>query len=658
MRNTLKHKIQLTTITLFPLCILFIIILFTFKNIKNNFLQVGKSAFQSEIKSHSFLPIASNQWYSSIYKDFPSQPLYAFPLVYKVSPLGLSFSFPKIVKTPQTIYASYNEDFTVGTENSFKKPEITSIGDWDIHLSMSSNTNDHLKFFLAQGMPYTIIHAKTNSLNVVFPQTPQLITDMTRFSDTILVKIHNNIYLFMFPKPLKATISNSNKKLSFGDAEKLLVALINNPKDLSIFKKQIDNDLIATSVTPIVKNDKILISYNLQTTNGKPLIGLLPHQYENLKDNIPFISSYLTLRGNIRLINASTFVTATKSTIPPIDFYPLRENNNELIMQINKDIADYIKKGPPMSTNYFLGTWLGKGATLLQLAGTFKQDKSKEKLFNFIFPIFRKSLSEFSYDKESTSLIANRPEFGNEKNNDHHFHYGYFIRAGAIFAKQNPSVLKEIKKPIEQMVIDIANIDKKSEKYPYLRNFDIYESHSWADGYAGFADGNNQESSSEAVNAWYAIYFWSKITNNEVLEKTSLYLYNSEILGTKYYWFGENKVYTQPYEHKIASIVWGGKVDFATWFSNETNMKYGIEILPLTPGSNYLGSFSDFVKYEKDFLSSGGSIEKSWGDLFLIWKSFYKPKESYREMVKVTNFEDNNSKSLFMYMILSNLERR
>src|SRR5579859_7335828 len=46
------------------------------------------------ISSHSLSPLLSNLWYSDLFFDFPSYPLYALPLAFKTEPKGLGFSYP------------------------------------------------------------------------------------------------------------------------------------------------------------------------------------------------------------------------------------------------------------------------------------------------------------------------------------------------------------------------------------------------------------------------------------------------------------------------------------------------------------------------------------------------------------------------------------
>jgi endoglucanase Acf2 len=253
-------------------------------------------------------------------------------------------------------------------------------------------------------------------------------------------------------------------------------------------------------------------------------------------------------------------------------------------------------------------------------------------------------------------MIARAPEFGNEKLNDHHFHYGYFIRAAAVLVRADPSFLPRVKTQIGQLVDDIANPNRTSGQYPYLRNFDVYEGHSWADGFAKFADGNDQESSSEAINAWYAVYLWSRITHDSQLESTALYLYTTEVESAKEYWFGTAGLLAAPYQHRLASLVWGGKVDFGTWFSSNPNAIYGIQLLPITPASTYLGQLPGISAYTSDLEAAGGRLDGYWGDLLLAWLSYYAPHEALAKAGAVGSSQLNGPRSLLLYTIYRNLQ--
>src|SRR5690606_12041272 len=73
-------------------------------------------------------------------------------------------------------------------------------------------------------------------------------------------------------------------------------------------------------------------------------------------------------------------------------------------------------------------------------------------------------------------------DFGNTMFNDHHFHYGYHILAGAIIGYLDPSWLAENRDYINTLVRDVANPSREDRYFPMWRNFDWYHGHSWAHG--------------------------------------------------------------------------------------------------------------------------------------------------------------------------------
>jgi|694.fasta_scaffold128606_2 endo-1,3(4)-beta-glucanase len=192
--------------------------------------------------------------------------------------------------------------------------------------------------------------------------------------------------------------------------------------------------------------------------------------------------------------------------------------------------------------------------------------------------------------KVVVALLKN-PEIGLESYNDHHFQYSYLLYSAGILAKYKPSFVTEYKNMIDLVAADIASTSRDDTNFPYLRVFDFYQGHSWASGFGKFRDGNNQESSSEAVQAWYGLWLWGKYSENPEMQKTGEYLYSSEINSAEFYWLNrsdDKSIFPEGYNYKIASIVWGGKYDFATFFSGDLSAIYGIQMLPVTAGSGYL----------------------------------------------------------------------
>ena len=70
---------------------------------------------------------------------------------------------------------------------------------------------------------------------------------------------------------------------------------------------------------------------------------------------------------------------------------------------------------------------------------------------------------------------------------------------------------------MDLVAADIAGTATKG-LFPDRRPFDAYHAHSWASGTSPFGDGNNQESTSEAVTAWTGLGLWADATRNQPLK--------------------------------------------------------------------------------------------------------------------------------------------
>ncbi len=615
---------------------------------------------------HRLLPVVSNQWYSSVYKKtLPTSPLFTWPLAYQLENRGIVFSYPHKKATKDTVFAPFTEDFTLSLAGeALSKVEVTSLGDWDIGLVVQSNFGKQMSFRLTQGVPYTTVHAANLSLHLSIPNGFIVRSkdgeEMGKGKMTVSnfsVETRGSSYLFSLSKTTEITITE--KEILLSPQSQVFVALLPNREAYGEFLTIADSEIKNTYADFQINGQSLETTYHFVTGGAVPLVALLPHQFDQLSATLPVIGTYDSLRGPLRLVRAKIFTTKLPKIAPKESFAPLTAAGQLVVKPaLQQDLASLRKTPLPESKNYFLGTWLGKVASLAQLADSLDMIKEREELLDLLEGRLVDGFKYYTYDSSQTSFISTKPEFGNEKLNDHHFHYGYFIRAAAVLSRYRPQSMALLKPQIEEMVKDIATLDRQSGKYPFLRHFNAYESHSFADGYGQLADGLNQESSSEAMNAWYGLYLWARITNEKPLEDYSLYLFNQELLGAKYYWFNIANVYPPEYEHKIASIVWGGKVDFATWFAKEAEMVYGIELLPLTPASDYLGTLPDFSPYEKDFERSGGKLENSWGDLFLVWKSFYQPVEAKAELSRLKSYDGSGSKALTLYFIYRNQVNR
>ena len=96
-----------------------------------------------------------------------------------------------------------------------------------------------------------------------------------------------------------------------------------------------------------------------------------------------------------------------------------------------------------------------------------------------------------------------------------------------------------------------------------LRCFDLYKLHSWAAGLTEFEDGRNQESTSEAVNAYYSAALVGLAYGDSSLVDTGSTLVALEILAAQTWWHVkvEDNLYEEEFakDNKIVGVLWANK---------------------------------------------------------------------------------------------------
>jgi endoglucanase Acf2 len=302
--------------------------------------------------------------------------------------------------------------------------------------------------------------------------------------------------------------------------------------------------------------------------------------------------------------------------------------------QLSKDVAGLSFAA---TDTYFAGKELYKAANLLALAHQLGQADAaavisarlKTELATWYDPAGQNTRANkyFYYDSSYKGLVGAKASFGSELFNDHHFHYGYFIYASAILAQYDPGFYQASAPMVNLLISDIAS-DQASAYFPRLRMFDVYAGHSWAAGTGDFGDGNNQESSSEAVNAWYGMYLWAKVAHNDALSQQSQWLYQKESTAANGLWLQSQASILPPgYAHPFVSLVWGGKLDYATFFSARPQALLGIQLIPMSPGQGYLtaGGGQAIGRNLASVAPAASDLDGQFGDYLIMYQALTDP---------------------------------
>ena len=268
------------------------------------------------------------------------------------------------------------------------------------------------------------------------------------------------------------------------------------------------------------------------------------------------------------------------------------------------------------------------------------------------------STKDLAYSPEWTTLLANPGSYGMAGElNDHHFHYGYFIAAAATIARFDPewAAPDQWGALVDLLIKDAANWEREDERFPFLRNFDPYIGHAYASGHAGFAAGNNQESSSESTHFAHAVVLWGEATGRTEIRDLGLFLHSLETRSIEQYWFDvDQSVYPPGAEHPLAGIVWDAGATYATWWTANPEEIQGINLLPLTGGSLYLGRAAEAMNRSWEHLiEENGGPPVEWKDILWGWRALFDPEAADQWLSEQTQWtaEPGHSQAFITYWI-------
>jgi len=334
-------------------------------------------------------------------------------------------------------------------------------------------------------------------------------------------------------------------------------------------------------------------------------------------------------------------------------------------------VKDFVAQGPSLwndqTNTYWAGKNYGKVAELAAIADLVNMHAEATQLVDWL----KSELSDwftaesngnldvkkyFVYDEQWNTLLGIEESFqAHQQLNDHHFHYGYFVRAAAEICRQDASWCGQDQygPMIELLIRDYAG-GRDDPMFPYLRNFDPANGFSWASGNANFVRGNNNESVSEAANAYGAIVLYGLITGRDDLVERGMYLHASTAAAFWQYWNNvdgynnaapEKDNFPDGYDRITTSIIWGDGTAFATWFSGAYAHILGIQGLPSNALMLYVGQFSDYLH---DYVALGlsessnskpsGLPDDQWRDLWWNLWAMTDPEAAIADYNSVTNY--------------------
>lgn len=423
-----------------------------------------------------------------------------------------------------------------------------------------------------------------------------------------------------------------------------------------------------------------------ESTADGTVMGIQSHQYKYMTGYSYMGNQAITLRGYMKFMKGSTYTThmTYKGILPYMPTLGSDDTAGKETLQnyvddfMNKHMSgagSWTLASDEGNETYYHGKKLNRSAQVVAAAKAVGDEESAAKVLNGL----EKNLEDwftysgnsdkhyFTYLGEGVGVLLGFPTSFNavDQFNDHHFHYGYFIQSAACVGLYDKQWLNDYKDVIKQLIYDIAcpyrnNTDCVADcgnAYPYLRSFSPYECHSWASGYEDERTGNNQESTSEAINAWAGIILYGELTGDTKIRDLGVYLYTSEVAAADDYWFDKDedtyKIDSSKYTAPMASMVWGGKADYGTWFGMEYTQ--GIQICPMQSWSFYLASDgenisgSDYIKKyydaDKTYAEAKGGSTSLWNDMWASYYALADPDAAMNTVWSKENINDGESQA-------------
>ena len=638
----------------------------------------------------------TNQWYSALIFSAKPEVIYAQPLSFKPTPAGFEMALPlkEVLPTERRdVEIHYpHRDPSVISPVAFEPgpARLAKASDWAIDIDMSRGVDQWLAT-IAHGSPYASFQLSRGDVRVRLPAAGERI-DTPADARMLVLAVKGRRYALFGPTGVRWEQASATEWLARMPANNSYLSAAALPDD-----KPDTLQLVARHAYAFLQDTRVSWRYDaaasrVETTftattrvmegaDAGPLLALYPHQwFGNASVEGKLGAAYDTIRGKLRLLAAPSFkTTAAYNAFVP--YWPGVADSPR-----SADLHDVMKTDLRNARRMMLEEgagrgpyWQGKGLQrivklldVVEQQGNAAASKDLLKLLQGRIEAWfsgDSSKTYFHLDKAIGTIVAYPEEyFSVEQLNDHHFHYGYWIRAAAEIALRDPAWAAKERwgGMVDLLVADIATAKRGASDFPFLRNFDPYEGHSWASGIGLGASGNNQESSSEAVNAWVGLILWGEVTGNTELRDLGVYLYSAEVQAINHYWFDvHGQVLPPEYKNVEVSMVFGAKIAHNTWWTDEPRQIKGINLLPITTASAYMGLDPKFIKRSvgtlkgdtDTYLARGkgySEVPKDiWQDIFMKYLALADPQQALASWDRWGSVELGDTRTHALHWLLS-----
>ncbi|MBO6522391.1 MAG: T9SS type A sorting domain-containing protein [Balneolaceae bacterium] len=619
-------------------------------------------------------------WSSLIFPFFGNQysgKLIAHPLTMQGNSSGLEIAYVPdhvSVNTPvgTDFLYPYNAQFTVGVSGmNSSNTETYGYDDWTVTAEWVDGDKSMLAT-LGHGLPFVFFEISGGDAAINFDGNP---TVWFNENGVLGVTIEGRHYGIFAPSG-SSWNSGSTYTSSLNGKDYLSIAILpdNSQSTLDEFKIRAyafvtnsevewDYDESTSTVTSTYSYETTLKDSSEGNIN-ETISALYRHQW--IYVNEPLTNySYASPRGEMKAITGNSFSTTLKfqGVLPALPNQG--DYNPDVLKNLVSEVAnESLQSGP----TYENGKAMARFANLVHIADQLGLTTERDYFLSSLKTRLEEWFTvggdqEYHYNSDWDVLTGYPSGFGADNQvNDHHFHASYAIVSAATIAQYDSAwaAQEQWGGMVNMLIRDANGWDRDDELFPFLRSYDIYAGHSWAAGHGDFEEGNNQESSSESMNYASAVVLWGEVTGQTEIRDMGIFLYATETTAVEQYWFDvDEEVFPEDYPHDAIGMVWGAKGVHATWFGGDPEFVHGINLLPITSGSLYLGRHPEhIVKNYNEVVEERGGQPEVWQDIFWQYLSMADPNQALTYYLADPNYEafDGESKAHTMHW-LYNMKR-
>ena len=623
-------------------------------------------------------PIPTNDWYTSVVHGSENGlggQLWSLPLMVQAKTTGLNvyhrgknhWGYDALGS------ATLSADFNISIKGSGFDPTNTILenaGDWHTEMSLKegTSTSQRIDFTLGLGMPYVWAHcvgftpqiqayhpgvrnyydANGNSLS--FPVT----------TDRFVIEYDGQLFGVHLSQNVNITTNDGGSTLTLNGYSNnwVVISALNSSTDLNYMHTYAFVRPTATTADYDYNSTTgaVNVTYNISKTNivgsqANLLQGFMPHHYRGNTNNFAFTSrSYnYTPRGIVKLAAGTSFsfdYTFNGNILPAFKLPGTgsRYNSTRMNTIIDEFWANIQSGDLPMRDGTY---WGGKDLVRLLKYTQFAKETGNSNysaMLNYARDVFTdwatytpgETERYFAYYPAWKGLVGFNEEFYSGYFTDNHFHLGYFVHAAALLDILSPGTIDGYWPIVEEVAKGYANWDKTDTDHLYFRTFNPFLGYSFADG-RGNSIGNNQESSSESMQSWAAMFMVSQMTGNTAMEKAAAFGLTMESRAVADYWYNEGGTFSAAgYTKPLTGILEMNRFVYGTFFGAEETFIHGIQWLPISP---FYSLWNDFLtvseanalvdpllaNIENDLSARGEGDLIDWTNVLWGFKMFFDP---------------------------------